>query len=103
MASQPTSTSTINPQALEIIQDAFEGDNSASAAKAITTDGVAQIHNFDTPGDQDWSSFTTQKGMTYTIRTGNLGPNADTVLSLYATDGTTLLASNDDYNGKPAS
>ena len=41
--------------------------------------------------------------MTYTIGTGNLGPNADTVLSLYASDGTTLLASNDDYNGTPAS
>lgn len=83
--------------------DAYEGDGSSATAKPITTNGVAQIHNFNTPGDQDWVSFTAKKGVTYSINTSNLGPNADTVLSLYGTDGATLLTTNDDSNGTLAS
>jgi|GEM_PF-2438291 len=92
----PISVCTASP-------DAYEGDNSSATAKPITTNGVAQIHNFNVPGDQDWVSFTAQKGATYVINTSNLGPNADTVLALYGTDGATLLASNDDSNGTLAS
>ncbi len=82
--------------------DAYEGDNTSATAKPISLNST-QIHNFDTPGDQDWVSFKAQKGITYTLTTSNLGPNANTVLNLYAADGVTLLASNDDYNGTPAS
>ena len=77
--------------------DIYE-DNSAATAKAITVN-VAQVHNFNSPGDQDWAAFTAKKGVTYTLNTSNLGPNADTYWALYSTDGTTLLTSNDDYNG----
>lgn len=83
--------------------DAFEGDDSTTSAKTITANGTPQTHNFHAPGDQDWVSFTATAGVTYTIATSSLGSSADTVLSLYAPDGTTLLASNDDYDNSLAS
>jgi len=79
--------------------DSLEGDGSAATAHSIATDGTPQVHNMDTAGDQDWVSFTATAGQTYVIATANLGLNADTVLTLYGPDGTTLLDGNDDYNG----
>ena len=52
--------------------------------------------NFDATNDNDWWRFTVKPGMTYTLRTLDLGSKTDTVLALYAGDGTTLLAENDD-------
>jgi hypothetical protein len=46
-------------------------------------------------------SFTAAAGGTYTIETGNLGPDCDTVLYLYASDGATQLAIDDDNGGEP--
>jgi hypothetical protein len=57
------------------------------------------LHSYD---DQDWVAITIsagQVGSTYYLRTTGLGLTADTVLTLYDTDGTTLLAENDDSNG----
>lgn len=82
--------------------DAYEGDDSPSGAKSIAI-GAVQTHNISGPGDQDWVKFAAQAGSAYVIRTANLGPDADTYLYLYDTDGATLLASNDDYNGTLAS
>lgn len=82
--------------------DAFESDQAYWTAPLIS-EGQTQQHNFDRIGDQDWIKFNAVAGKTYPIHTFNLGEYADTVLSLYAPDGTTLLASNDDYGGKFAS
>jgi hypothetical protein len=41
--------------------------------------------------------------VTYTIKTFDLDMAADTYLYLYSADGSTLLASNDDYDGSLAS
>jgi Ig-like domain from next to BRCA1 gene/Concanavalin A-like lectin/glucanases superfamily/Bacterial pre-peptidase C-terminal domain len=82
--------------------DAFEGDTSAAQAKAITF-GQSQHHNFTSQGDQDWVQFPATAGTSYTIRTMNLGLSADTMLDLYASDGTTILQSNDDTTDSIAS
>jgi hypothetical protein len=82
--------------------DAFESDGNAASAKSLSI-GVAQNHNLHMVGDQDWLKFTAQAGKAYTIQTSNLSSNADTYLYFYGTDGTTLLASNDDYGGTLAS
>lgn len=82
--------------------DMYENDDLAAMANPIVL-GQTQQHNFGGPTDRDWVSFTAQGGLTYTLRTSNLGPAADTYLYLYDTDGTTLLASNDDANGSLAS
>lgn len=84
------------------VVDSYEGDDVPSEAQPITIDEI-QNHNFDHPGDDDWISFTAEEGMTYTISTNDLGPAADTYLYLYDTDGTTLLAANDDHAGSLAS
>jgi len=52
--------------------------------------------DFDRTNDNDWWRFTAKSGMTYTLRTLDLGSKADTVLALYAEDCTTLLTENDD-------
>ena len=52
--------------------------------------------NFDQAGDVDWFKFDATMGQTYQILTTNLGVSADTVLSLYDQDTTTLLSENDD-------
>lgn len=83
--------------------DAFESDDTPASATTINTDGVAQTHNLHTVGDEDWFVFTATAGVTYTVQTGDLGLSADTYLYLYDTEGTTLLASNDDYGGTLAS
>lgn len=76
--------------------DQYEPDNSPEEAKAIGVNGPAQTHSFDPQADQDWMWFQATRGVTYTIRTFNLVRDTDTVLSLYDTDGSTLLAINDD-------
>ncbi|NUM45695.1 MAG: peptidoglycan DD-metalloendopeptidase family protein [Anaerolineales bacterium] len=82
--------------------DAYEGDNLFSNATPISL-GEVQLHNTYRPGDEDWIQFDAQAGSIYILRTFNLGANADTYLYLYDTDGTTLLASNDDSGGSLAS
>lgn len=82
--------------------DAYESDNTFADAQSITLGGT-QRHNFDSLSDQDRVKFAAQGGATYTIRTSDLGPSADTYLYLYDTDGSTLLAANDDYGGSLAS
>ncbi|MEM3418525.1 MAG: C1 family peptidase, partial [Candidatus Nanoarchaeia archaeon] len=75
--------------------DQFEPDDTPQDAKLITTDGISQTHNFSKQGDVDWCKFTAVEGKTYTIDTLNLGSNCDTVIELYAPDGTTLIDYND--------
>lgn len=82
--------------------DVYEGDDGAGSAQPIAL-GETQSHNFDKPGDQDWVRFTADEGQTYTLQTSNLGPASDTYLYLYDTDGSTLLAANDDYGGSLSS
>jgi uncharacterized repeat protein (TIGR01451 family) len=55
--------------------------------------------DFDGENDNDWFAFQAIAGQTYVLETGNLGPQADTLLALYAaTDCETPLAENDDIN-----
>jgi len=76
--------------------DAYEDDDTFGAANAIPTDGSAQTHNVHDAGDHDWVIFAASSGNTCIVETSNLGSWSDTFLDLYAADGTTLLASNDD-------
>ena len=76
-------------------QDALEPDNAVAQAKQLTIH-QGYNHNLHIAGDMDWGKFTATGGVTYAIRTDTLGATADTYLYLYDTNGTTLLASNDD-------
>ena len=85
-------------------QDPYEADNSYTSATQLTVDGSVQHHTFHESSDVDWAKFSVTAGHAYTITTSNLGTSNNTILELYNTNGTTLLASNDNCNpGNPAS
>ena len=83
-------------------EDAFESDNKVGNSHSIGL-GQTQVHNFSHPEDEDWVKFGAAAGKTYTVQTKELGISADTYLYLYDTDGTTLLASNDDFGNSLSS
>jgi hypothetical protein len=78
-----------------LIPDAYEPDNTPAQATRVTPPLTAQPHTYNYFGDQDWLVFNAQPGTTYLIRTVNLSPDADTVLTLWGSAGN-LLAKNDD-------
>ncbi|GAP15474.1 peptidase family M23 [Longilinea arvoryzae] len=58
--------------------------------------GTAPLdRTFDTPTDQDWIPVEMMAGITYTFQLTPAGENIDGALSIYAPDGTTLLAAAD--------
>jgi len=82
--------------------DSYEEDDSSSAARAFGV-GTTQSHNYCDDAT-DWLSFTAVAGTSYTISTAiPTTASTDTMLYLYASDGTSQLASNDDSNGTLAS
>lgn len=86
-----------------ITPDQYEPDGSVASAKSIAVNDSAQSHNFHIAGDQDWMTFQAVRGNVYTIQTGNLQRDTDTVLALFGSNGAVLLAQNDDDGGTYAS
>ncbi|HRT04429.1 MAG TPA: Ig-like domain-containing protein [Kiritimatiellia bacterium] len=76
-----------------------KGDNAAATTVDLLPDHLyefRQTHNFSFVGDQDWVRLAVVSNRRYSIWTTNLGASADTVLTLFANDGTTQLAQDDD-------
>ena len=64
--------------------DAYEPDDTAEQAKAITTNGVSQERTFHSSGDIDWVKFDAVAGNTYVIETFQNGTyDVDTFIELY--------------------
>lgn len=100
---EPALTSTPPPTGVPC-SDAYEPDDVPVESKVIRPGDPPQHRSLHTPGDVDYVKLAAAAGDTYVIRTLNLAPNTDTVLTLYDTDGTTLLTRNDDAPGiAPAS
>jgi len=86
----------------EALPDQFEpNDTPGQAYPCLLDQPVALTLHF--PGDEDWCVFTSQAGVWYVIETSQLSPEIDTLLSLFAADGTTLLAEDDNGGGGAAS
>lgn len=85
-----------------MLTDAYEADNSMAQAKPILTNGVIRKHTLFAAPDADWVSFTVTAGHTYTIECTTsvdfpfASLNTDTWLFLYDSNGSTVLAQNDD-------
>jgi len=75
--------------------DAYEEDGSPWQATMLDPT-QEQFHNLCGVGDEDWLRFWATQGRRYVVETDELGPTADTVLTLYDADGATVLAENDD-------
>lgn len=80
--------------------DRYESDNDYSRAKAITTDGTAQVHSLHTATDVDWVTFRLDSYSQIVI--GTAGRSGDTRLALYQSNpsgGVTQIARDDDGGG----
>jgi len=93
-----TGTYALTVTAVMYVWDAYEPDDSCATATPIATDGTVQQHNILPPTDQDWVSFSVSAGWRYTIETapGTPAEDTDTILQLYDSDGTTLIAQDND-------
>lgn len=73
--------------------DAYEPDDSRADAKPLALDGTLQERSFHVPGDHDWVSLRVETNQQ--IRLSTRG-SCDTYLTLYAPNGVTVLAEDDD-------
>lgn len=86
---------TISVLAADCAGDEYEENDSFNQAKELLLD-TPQRHNTCPPGDRDWAKMALSADTIYVIETTDLGPEGDTVLTLYNDQGQPL-ASNDDY------
>ncbi|HJX37232.1 MAG TPA: PPC domain-containing protein, partial [Anaerolineae bacterium] len=101
----PTPTSTPTP-ALSTpppAQDPFEPDDTLAQASPMGTEGDRQAHILSPAGDRDYVSLQVEAGVRYTVETGGLGSQCDTVVTLYDQDGTELAQDDDGGNESLAS
>jgi hypothetical protein len=78
--------------------DQYEPDNNIAQARQIAV-GTTQNHSFSPAGDKDYFRVSVTNGTQYTFTTSNLTlVGADTMLTLLDSDGTTILAQNDDIS-----
>lgn len=76
--------------------DVYLGDAPDHCPGYLAAVGLRYHDNFGHTNDNDWFDFVAVAGTTYTLQTFDLGAHADTLLSLYEPDCTTLIANNDD-------
>jgi hypothetical protein len=106
----PTGTATASPTLSPFsptpttgpCDDAYEPDGVPEAARLIYI-GETQSHSICPDGDADWVRFFGRAGKEYTVSTANLGIGLDTYMWLFDSDGTTILAYNDDGGNGVAS
>ncbi len=79
--------------------DEYEPDDSPAEANELVLDGDVQEHSFHQPTDNDWVYFSLSAGDRVVLFT--TGRSCDTYLYLYAADGQTVLAEDDDAGGAP--
>jgi hypothetical protein len=90
------------------LPDSSEPDNGLLGAPLVSPDGQPLDHSFCADpilaefSDQDWVHFQAVGGTEYVIQTLGLGPDSDTVIDVYDSNGA-LLGSNDDYGAGAAS
>ncbi len=80
------------------VPDDYEADDTWASSTPLSLNTM-QAHNIHRMGDEDWFAIQVTAGQPIRISTTNLDHDSDTYLFLYASNGTTLLQSNDDYNG----
>ena len=99
----PTATPTPVPTATPIPISTIPDDhgNSPETATVLQLGNLAGGEIAD-PGDRDWFSFLAGPGTTYTFAV-ILGTLEDSLITVWSTDGTTVLETNDDSGGTQAS
>jgi hypothetical protein len=91
-----TVQAVMNWRQIRYYPDSSEPNNTAAASTPLAPGPTGLSHRtFFPAGDEDWYAVALVTG-TLVAETLSLGDGADTNLELYAPDGTTLLASNND-------
>jgi hypothetical protein len=75
--------------------DNSEPDDEPNAAGWLSA-GVPQTRNLGGPAEQDWMAINLAAGRSFTVRTTDLGPGADTVVEIYQSNPFGRVAFNDD-------
>ena len=70
--------------------------NTPAEAQEINPDGTPIPGQINYAEDVDWFQFEAQAGVAYVIETSCLDETCDTFVELYGTDGSTLIATDDD-------
>jgi hypothetical protein len=101
---QDTTGQVSQPAATTVTQqmgpDAAEGDDSdTEAGLLIVGDPEPLLRNIDAEDDPDWVKFFGQQGVSYEIRVDDPGANLDAVLTLLASDGSTVINQQDRFIG----
>lgn len=78
--------------------DSYEPDDSAGTAKTISS-GQTQSRSIHQAGNADWVKIVLPSRLVTTVTTSGVA-GGDTILYLYSSNGTSLLASNDNYSKK---
>ncbi len=92
----PTATPNATPS---IFVDAYEPNNSLGTAYSIAAGADATCGATLWPtGDEDYFQFVVKAGSAYQVKTSNLTPGLDTVLTVYYTNGN-VIGQNDDAPG----
>jgi len=100
----PTNTATPTSTPTTDCRDEYEPDDTWQQSKLIEP-GTPQPHNLHTAGDEDYVMFVVTQPLTYTIwTTSTAGSDVNTTLTLYDTDGGSVLEYNiNDPNNPPFS
>lgn len=88
------STATSTPTAPASCSDAYEPNDVWSQARGLTA-YAPQAHLFRAATDVDWAWFSATAGTRYHIKTSGLATSVNTVLTLYGSNGSSVLAYND--------
>jgi Domain of unknown function (DUF4214) len=99
VATTRAATEVKNTSGLQNAETSGDGyfDNAVLFAATIDLTGtIIQTRDFSDQGDVDWIKFFGVATYYYNIETTNLGARADTVISIYGSDGVTLLHKQDD-------
>ncbi len=82
-------------RSIKYYADAYEDDSAAATARVVAA-GAVEEHTLFAAGDKDWYRIAAAANTSYTFSTAKLGDGADTLMTLYDSDGVTQLAQNDD-------
>lgn len=83
---------------MELFSDGFEPDDSPNSARKIAV-GSTEHHSLYPAGDKDIVAFDVALGLSYTVETLSLSNGADTNIEILDSNGTTVIASNDNSSG----
>ncbi|MBI5178058.1 MAG: PPC domain-containing protein [Nitrospinae bacterium] len=89
-------TNILKDRLIKYSADLYESDDTSATARTVTAGTTESAHSFFPASDKDWYKISVTSGTAYTFSTLTLGDGADTLLTLYDSNGTTQLAQNDD-------